>query len=262
MLCYIYEDILCNKAKNDKNESSKQAGNRRNGRMAKIVRQTLREQVTQAIRLKLLTGELKPGTRIVEQDMAQDLGVSRGPVREALRQIEQEGLVEYTSHVGCSVKDFTAQDVYEVYLLRANLEILSVKMCEGIFSERTLSKMACILNKMQEIRDIEQFDEIIENDNEFHACIVRECKLDRLYTLWNSMSGGNTIVFYRGAGKSEYVVRNQYHIHKQVLDALKTGQVEKISAALTDHYMETIKGYLIDHNTSPEEFPYKINIRF
>ena len=96
--------------------------------MAKIMRQTLREQVTQAIRMKLLTGQLKPGTRIVEQEMAEELGVSRGPVREALRQIEQEGLVEYASHVGCFVKDFNAQDVYEVYLLRANLEILSVKM--------------------------------------------------------------------------------------------------------------------------------------
>ena len=94
--------------------------------MAKIMRQTLREQVTQAIRMKLLTGELKSGTKIVEQEMAEELGVSRGPVREALRQIEQEGLVEYTSHVGCSVKDFTAQDVYEVYLLRANLETLFV----------------------------------------------------------------------------------------------------------------------------------------
>ena len=113
--------------------------------MAKIMRQTLREQVTQAIRLKLLTGQLRPGERIVEQEMAEDLGVSRGPVREALRQIEQEGLVEYTSHVGCFVKEFNARDVYEVYLLRANLEILSVKMCDGKFSEQTIAKMEQIV---------------------------------------------------------------------------------------------------------------------
>src|SRR5699024_6475455 len=130
--------------------------------------------------------ELKPGTRIVEQDMAQELGVSRAPVREALRQIEQEGLVEYTSHVGCSVKEFTAQDVYEVYLLRANLEILSVKMCEGHFSEETLEKMEQILTRMSMLEDVECFDQTIENDNEFQACIVKEAKLGRLYTLWNS----------------------------------------------------------------------------
>ena len=230
--------------------------------MAKIMRQTLREQVTQAIRMKLLTGELKPGTRIVEQDMAQELGVSRAPVREALPQIEQEGLVEYTSHVGCSVKEFTAQDVYEVYLLRANLEILSVKMCEGHFSEETLEKMEQILTRMSMLEDVECFDQTIENDNEFHACIVKEAKLGRLYTLWNSMSGANTIVFYRGTGKSEYVVRNQKTIHRAVLDALKTQDVTLICNTLMQHYMQTIKGYLWEHKTSPNDFPYKINIEF
>ncbi len=230
--------------------------------MAKIMRQTLREQVTQAIRMKLLTGELKPGTKIVEQEMAEELGVSRGPVREALRQIEQEGLVEYTSHVGCSVKDFTAQDVYEVYLLRANLEILSVKMCEGHFSQQMLKRMEEILNRMDSIEDLEHFDEAIENDNEFHECIIKESKLTRLYTLWNSMSGGNTIVFYRGAGKSEYVIHNQRKIHQKVFDALKTGDVNRICSTLMEHYMETINGYLIEHKISAQDFPYKINMEF
>ena len=178
--------------------------------MAKIMRQTLREQVTQAIRLKLLSGQLRPGERIVEQEMAEDLGVSRGPVREALRQIEQEGLVEYTSHVGC----------------------------------------------------FEQFDEVIENDNQFHACIIEECGLKRLYTLWSSMDSGNTIVFYRGAGKNEYVVHNQEKIHRRVLDAVKTGDVQVICKTLIDHYTETTIGYLKDHGISTEEFPYKINVNF
>ena len=227
--------------------------------MAKIMRQTLREQVTQAIRMKLLTGQLKPGTRIVEQEMAEELGVSRGPVREALRQIEQEGLVEYASHVGCFVKDFNAQDVYEVYLLRANLEILSVKMCDGKFSSQTIEHMEQIVQRMASIEQVEQFDEIIDNDNEFHECIIRECGLNRLYLLWNSMDGGNTIVFYRGAGKSEYVVRNQANIHRKVLDAVRTGDVKLICHTLLDHYMETTVSYLWEHGISAEEFPYKIN---
>ena len=227
--------------------------------MAKIMRQTLREQVTQAIRLKLLTGQLRPGERIVEQEMAEDLGVSRGPVREALRQIEQEGLVEYTSHVGCFVKEFNARDVYEVYLLRANLEILSVKMCDGKFSSQTIEHMEQIVQRMASIEQVEQFDEIIDNDNEFHECIIRECGLNRLYLLWNSMDGGNTIVFYRGAGKSEYVVRNQANIHRKVLDAVRTGDVKLICQTLLDHYMETTVSYLWEHGISAEEFPYKIN---
>ena len=227
--------------------------------MAKIMRQTLREQVTQAIRMKLLTGELKPGTRIVEQDMAQELGVSRGPVREALRQIEQEGLVEYTSHVGCFVKDFNAQDVYEVYLLRADLEILSVKMCDGKFSEQTIARMEEIVQRMASLDKVERFDETIVNDNDFHECIIRECGLKRLYFLWSSMDSGNTIVFYRGTGKSEYVVRNQEKIHRKVLDAIKTGDVDNICQTLLTHYMATTTGYLRDHGISAKEFPYKLD---
>ena len=164
------------------------------------------------------------------------------------QQIEQEGLVEYASHVGCFVKDFNAQDVYEVYLLRANLEILSVKMCDGKFSSQTIERMEQIVPRMASIEQVEQFDEIIDNDNEFHECIIRECGLNRLYLLWNSMDGGNTIVFYRGAGKSEYVVRNQANIHRKVLDAIwHRGCQEPICQTLLDHYMENYGQPLREH---------------
>lgn len=103
---------------------------------------------------------------------------------------------------------------------------------------------------------------MIENDNQFHACIIEECGLKRLYTLWSSMDSGNTIVFYRGAGKNEYVVHNQEKIHRRVLDAVKTGDVQVICKTLIDHYMETTIGYLKDHGISTEEFPYKINVNF
>ena len=230
--------------------------------MSKIVRQTLREQVANEIRMKILTGELREKTKIVEQDIAEELGVSRAPVREALRQLEQEGVVEYTSHVGCTVKKFTAHDVYEVYLLRANLEILSIKMCEGHFSQETLEKMEGIVAKMRDVDTIERFDETIDNDNAFHECIINESKMERLHTLWDGMSNENTIVFYRGVGKRDYVIHNQERIHKRVLDALKTGDVDHMCRVLGEHYMETIKSYLFDHGIDPASFPYKMNIQF
>lgn len=132
-------------------------------------------------------------------------------------------------------------------------------MCDGKFSPQTIEHMEQIVQRMASIEQVEQFDEIIDNDNEFHECIIRECGLNRLYLLWNSMDGGNTIVFYRGAGKSEYVVRNQANIHRKVLDAVRTGDVKLICQTLLDHYMETTVSYLWEHGISAEEFPYKIN---
>jgi len=210
--------------------------------MAKIVRKTLREQVTDVIRLRILRGEIQPGERIVEQEMAETLGVSRGPVREALRQIEQEGLVEYVSHVGCSVKEFTDRDIYEIYLLRADLEILSVKLCEGKFSPETIAQLEKICQEMDQVQDVEDFDETIQNDNDFHACIVQESGLDRLYQLWSSLTPCNTIVFYTRPGPTEFAVHNQRRIHQRVLDAIKTGEPTVICQAILDHYMGTVRG--------------------
>ena len=77
--------------------------------MGEFAFQTLRESITSAIRSKILTGELQPGVKLAEQKLAEQklaeqFGTSRAPIREALRQLEQEGMVEYSRNVGCSVR--------------------------------------------------------------------------------------------------------------------------------------------------------------
>ena len=82
-------------------------------------------------KMKILKQELKPGMRIIEQELSEEFGVSRGPIREALRQLEQEGMIVYTRNVGCSVKEITLEDIYEIYLLSATYEKLAVKEYNG-----------------------------------------------------------------------------------------------------------------------------------
>ena len=108
--------------------------------MSELAYRTLRENVTAEIRAKILNEELAPGTRIVEQNLSKEFGISRGPIREALRQLEYEGLVEYTRNAGCSVKEITAADVFELYLLRANYEILAVRLSGGQFTKAELAE--------------------------------------------------------------------------------------------------------------------------
>ena len=72
--------------------------------MSEFTFHTLRESITSAIREKILTGGLQPGCKLTEQKLAEEFGSSRAPIREALRQLEQEGLIEYSRNVGCSVR--------------------------------------------------------------------------------------------------------------------------------------------------------------
>ena len=102
--------------------------------MGKLDYRTLRENVADEIRMKILNGDMKPGDKIIEQELASEFGISRGPVREALRQLEQEGMVEYSRNVGCSVKHIGMDDVYEIYYMRANYEMMAVRLYNAPFS--------------------------------------------------------------------------------------------------------------------------------
>lgn len=112
--------------------------------MSELLYQTLRESVVNAIRTKIMNHQIRPGERIVEMELAHEFQTSRGPIREALRQLENEGIVEYTRNVGCSVRTFSFWDSYEVYLLRTNYEAVSVRLLNGKVPEETIQKMkAC-----------------------------------------------------------------------------------------------------------------------
>ena len=85
--------------------------------MSELLYKTLRESVVNAIRTKIMKRQIRLGERIVELELAQEFHTSRGPIREALRQLEIEGLVEYTRNVGCSVRRFSLMDSYEAKLI-------------------------------------------------------------------------------------------------------------------------------------------------
>ena len=100
------------------------------------------------------------GQKIVEQDLAKEFKTSRAPIREALRQLENEGLIEYVRNAGCSVKEITLEESFEIYLMRANYETMAVKLMGGNVPEDTICRMEEVLEKMKKL-DEEQFDQVL-----------------------------------------------------------------------------------------------------
>ena len=192
-----------------------------------IIRKTLREQVVEILRHKILSGEIKPGERIIEAKVAEELKVSRGPLREALRQIEEEGLVVY------EVKTMTYEEMQETYLIQSTLEKLAVQMCGGEISKEQDEEMQKLILSMEKAANQKNLYEVIEFDEQFHECIVKTAHSEKLHRIWKILEGGNTAAYYTMDTKTlvpfDVVHINHQRIHK--------GTVEDICKEIEFHYM-------------------------
>lgn len=208
--------------------------------MGKLAFKTLRENVAEEIRLKILNQELTPGMRIIEQELSDELGVSRGPIREALRQLEQEGMVEYTRNVGCSVREITLQDVYETYLLRSNYEMIAVRLYEAQFTEEEIAKMEEAVELMRNLT-IENYSDVVSYGCMLHAVIIEKAGLARLTKAWSDLEYGEILSCNAGFVDKQSVIERQYLIHRDLVDVCKTRDVDAVCQAISDHYMVTVK---------------------
>lgn len=219
--------------------------------MSKILYRTLREKVVSEIRMKILNRELEPGVRIVEQELSNELGVSRGPIREALRQLEQEGIVEYTRNVGCSVKQVTIQDLYEIYLLRSSYETLAVRLCDARFQEKELEKMEEVLERMKN-PDMSYMD-TVSHDHMFHRIIVEKANSERLGKVWSDLDYGSIVSSYIGNFDKGKTAKRQYAIHRELADACKTRDADVVCNAISRHYMSSVSRFMEEESISEKE---------
>ena len=208
--------------------------------MSEFTFQTLRESITSAIRHKILTGELAPGSRITEQKLAEEFGSSRAPIREALRQLEQEGLLEYSRNVGCSVKKITMEDAYEIYLLRANLEMTALRQFDCQFPEKDLAALRGILDEMLRVEPGDLLA-IVENDNRFHRVIVQRAGLPRLLKFWDDLNYGSLIAGVKSGSPHGDLAKRQNVIHTELYHALASRDVDAACRAVYDHYMKPLE---------------------
>ena len=217
--------------------------------MSKLRYQTLRENVTKVIREKILNRELQPGMRIIEQNLSEELEVSRGPIREALRQLEQEGVVEYTRNVGCSVKEITIKDLYEIYLLRSTYEILAVKLCGGQYEAEDIEKMEQILEQMKTLKN---YEEVVACDNMLHALFVEKADFQRLKKVGSDLDYGSIVSCYITGFDEQKTLERQYEFHKKLVEACKTRDADIICEELRNHYMDSVR-YFMDIEGLPED---------
>ena len=186
----------------------------------------LRDVVFNTLRQAILRGELKPGERLMEIQLANKLGVSRTPIREAIRKLELEGLVLMIPRKGAEVADITEKSLKDVLEVRRALEELSVKLtCDRITKEeiKELEQAAENFRKTMKSKDI---TEIAEADVRFHDVIYTATKNQKLIQLLNNLH--EQMYRYRIEYlKDEEVYPKLLKEHKEIIERINRGEKKK-----------------------------------
>ena len=143
----------------------------------------LRDVVFNTLRQAILRGELKPGERLMEIQLANKLGVSRTPIREAIRKLELEGLVLMIPRKGAEVADITEKSLRDVLEVREALEELAVRLACDKIKEEELEELKEAAQEFKETLDCEDVTRFAEADVKFHDIIYRTTDNERLIQL-------------------------------------------------------------------------------
>lgn len=191
-----------------------------------------------AIRKMILSGRLAPGERLIEERLTEELGISRPPLREALRLMEQEGLIVSRPRRGATVATLDSQDVYEILTLRSGLERMAVELGIPVTDPARLAVCWDALAEMQRAAQEEDRGALVENAYTFHASIVALAGHRRLYDMYISVQQQVLLCMARNL----YVREHQFedlitHVarHRRLLEVIEAGDPAAVLAELAVH---------------------------
>lgn len=194
----------------------------------------LRDVVFNTLRQAILRGELKPGERLMEIQLANKLGVSRTPIREAIRKLELEGLVLMIPRKGAEVADITEKSLRDVLEVRKALEELSVQLaCEKITPEE-IGELEKAAEEFKRILKSDDITEVAEADVRFHDVIYMATDNQKLISLLNKLR--EQMYRYR----VEYLKNPEVHEklireHEEIIEHIKNREKEAASEIVCKH---------------------------
>ncbi|TDK59195.1 GntR family transcriptional regulator [Bacillus salipaludis] len=203
---------------------------------------TIVKFVTKSLRKAILNGTLKKGDRLIQEEWAERLEVSRMPIREALTQLQMEGLVEMIPHKGAVVTPITKDNIEEIYHTRALLEGLAVEKSLPFLTEDDKKRLKDILIQMEELEISDATnDQYIQLNAAFHETLRKDCPWPRVQkmveTLGISPIAPNLLVDYYCETQRE---------HRMIYEAVLRGDAAELRAAVEFHILRT-KNNLIQY---------------
>jgi DNA-binding GntR family transcriptional regulator len=182
-----------------------------------------------------MSGDLHAGTRVVEADVAQQLGTSRAPVREAMQALEQEGLLEALPRGGMLISTFTGSDAWEIYTLRAALEGEAVRLMLPNLKAQETGELRRLIEAMRRPRRSDEAKSLPSLDVQFHERLVAMSGNRRLALSWGRMMSQIQLLIRQA--KLPYLDDPNYVAdrHDQIVNALLTRDEATAIATVNEH---------------------------
>ncbi|SDL92827.1 DNA-binding transcriptional regulator, GntR family [Arthrobacter sp. ov407] len=199
-----------------------------------LEKKSLREQALSALRTAITSGELEPGRHLVETELSDMLQISRGTLREALRQLEQEGLLSAGPRGRLSVRHLDDKEIRDIFAVRAALESLAVRtLCELPDRTSVIASLRLAVDAMAAAAEA-SLEERIESDLEFHRTLCRLSGNETLLHSWESLEGSirMSIMF---AGIERAVKNMSVDRHHDIVAAIETGNATLARTTVLEH---------------------------
>jgi DNA-binding GntR family transcriptional regulator len=191
-----------------------------------------------ALQNAILTGKLPPGARIVEAEIARQMGISRAPIREAIRKLERDGMVRYVPRRGTIVIQLTRDEIVDIYYLRAHLEAYAVRLAAERALPEEFDLLDEMITRMCQHADQNDVSSLVTVDAEFHGAICKAARNKHLLNLWESLNPRSWTLLTNLEVSEDFGLMHIAERHRLVLDALRSRDADSAEKAIRHHIIE------------------------
>jgi DNA-binding GntR family transcriptional regulator len=199
-------------------------------------------RVAKELEAAILSGQFKPRERLIEMDLISRFEGSRTVIREALKKLEAKGLVRAIPYRGAMVADLTAEEVEEIYFVRASIEKLAARLViKNIRTDEIQSLKQLVKGVESHLR--RKTDQMIEKDSEFHQAIFKICRNQYLYDMINYLKTKAHIVGYNAWSLTDRIEQSIQE-HRQIIRAIEARNTSQLEKLIVKHLTYSKKSYL------------------
>ncbi len=203
-----------------------------------IVKRTYKDQVVEYLYDLILEGTLTPGDQVKESSLSVEMGISRAPIREGLKELISNGIIEYRPQVGNFITQLSPKETVDAYTTRGVLEGYAIGTTHDQFSEEELEELSGMAKMMERYARKNNRKMIVKTGDDFHSLLISKNNNIQLIEYTQRLSLKLHILFF----KHWSTLYSQEEIgdrHQRIVEALKARDTSQIEQVIRDHYTET-----------------------